>query len=257
MYFRTLASGSSGNSILIQSGSSAVLVDAGISCRKITQRLGACGLTPGDLNGILVTHEHADHIAGLGVLMKRCNVPIYASGGTCAALVRKYPVTQNHLMLVPAGSCFDLAGLTVTAFPTPHDAADSVGYRISDGDKSAAVATDLGQVTDYIRGILTGTDLVLLESNHDIASLRSGPYPYYLQERILSDIGHLCNEAAAELAVYLARQGTKTLVLGHLSRENNTPELAYSVVQKALQREGLTPRLGLAPRDELSQEYEV
>ncbi|MCD8352968.1 MAG: MBL fold metallo-hydrolase [Clostridiales bacterium] len=257
MLLRTLASGSSGNSVLIQSGSSAVLVDAGISCRKITQRLRDCGLTPGDLNGILVTHEHTDHIAGLGVLMKHCNVPIYASGGTCAALVRKYPVTQNHLMLVPAGTCFDLAGLTVTSFPTPHDAADSVGYRVSDGKRSAAVATDLGRATDYIRSVLTGTDLVLLESNHDVASLRSGPYPYYLQERILSDIGHLCNEAAAELAVYLARQGTGTLVLGHLSKENNTPELAYSVVQKALQREGLSPRLGLAPRDELSQIYEA
>lgn len=255
MFLRTLASGSSGNCILIQSGSTAVLVDAGISCRKITQRLKACGLTPDDLSGILITHEHNDHVAGLPVFLKHYNLPVYASEGTCGALVRKYPITQSHLMMVPAGAYFELKNLTITTFSTPHDAVDSVGYLLSDGEKSAAVATDLGQVPDYILNTITGANLVLLETNHDVETLRNGPYPYYLQERILSGVGHLCNEAAAALAVHLAKHGTETLVLAHLSKENNTPELAYSVVQNALRQEGLSPLVSVAPRDELSEIY--
>lgn len=259
MILRTLASGSSGNCILIQSGTTAVLVDAGISCRKITQRLKACGLRPEELTGILITHEHTDHIAGLNVLLKSKHIPIYATEGTCQMLAQKCPSTAPHLMVVPAASYFELGELTVTAFPTPHDAVDSVGYLLSDGSRSAAIATDLGQVTDYIREIITEADLVLLESNHDIPMLRTGPYPYLLQERILGVLGHLCNEAAAEFAVHLAQNRTRTLLLAHLSKENNTPELAYSVVAEALEQAELLDKVkvSVAPRDELSEAFEV
>lgn len=259
MIVQTLASGSSGNCILIQSGTTALLVDAGISCRKITQRLKRCGLKPDDLTGILITHEHTDHICGLGVLLKHHHIPIYATAGTCEQLAQKYPVTAAHLMMIPAASYFELGDMTVTAFPTPHDAVDSVGYLLTDGERTAAVATDLGEVTDYIREIITDAHLVLLEANHDIPMLRTGPYPYPLQERILGVLGHLCNEAAAEFAVHLAQNRTTTFLLAHLSKENNTEELAYSVVADALKEANLLDKVNISvlPRDELSEEFEV
>lgn len=257
MIVRTLASGSSGNSILISAKGSAVLVDAGISCRKITNRLRDCGLTPGELEGILVTHEHTDHVSGLPVLLKRWKLPVYATEGTCAALANRYPAIAPYLMMIPVNGFFDLGALTVTTFPTPHDAASSVGYLLSDGVKTAAIATDLGEVTDYVRARITGAELVLLETNHDIPTLRTGPYPYPLQERILSNVGHLCNEAAAEFAVHLAKNGTKTFLLAHLSKENNTPELAYAAVHSALEEAGLSPVVEVAPRDELSDPFEL
>lgn len=259
MILRTLASGSSGNCILVRSGETALLVDAGISCRKVTQRLKHCGLMPEDLTGILITHEHSDHIAGLGVLMKRHDIPIYATADTCAAVAQKYPVTAPHLMVIPAASYFELGDLTVTAFPTPHDAADSVGYLLSDGQRTAAIATDLGEVTDYIREIVSDAQLVLLEANYDLPMLRTGPYPYPLQERIAGGYGHLSNEAAAEFAVQLAEKNTTFFVLAHLSKENNTEELAYSVVSDALKDANLLEQVSVvvAPRDDLSVELEV
>lgn len=257
MLIHTLASGSSGNAVLIQSGDSAVLIDAGISCRKITQRLKAVGLTVEALSGILITHEHSDHICGLPVLLKYHPVPVYASTGTCAAIADKYPAVREHLMAFPAGSYFELGALTVTSFSTPHDAADSVGYLVSDGEKTAAVLTDLGQVPDYIAELASHADAAILEANHDVDMLRRGPYPYPLQERVLGGFGHLCNEAAAALAVHLALSGTKALVLAHLSRENNTPELARFAVEKALNQHDLHPLLTVAPRDELSEKILV
>lgn len=252
MILRTLASSSGGNCTLIQSGSTAVLLDAGISCRKITQRLRTCGLSAGELSGILVTHEHTDHIAGLQVLLKGRHIPIYASEGTCNALAFRQPELASHLMVVPAGSYFELDNLTVTSFPTSHDAAQSVGYTISNGTHTAALATDLGQVTDYVERVVTGADLVLLEANHDIDLVRNGPYPRRLQERILGRQGHLCNEAAADFAIKLAQKGTQRFVLSHLSRDNNRPELALSTVRRALEEQKLRAQVCVAPRDELS-----
>ncbi len=255
MMIRTLASGSNGNAILIQTESSAILVDAGISCRKITQRLASCGLCVEDLAGILITHEHSDHICGLSTLVKHHTVSLYASNGTCAAIAEKYPCTRDSLLAFPAGSYFHLGPFTVTSFSTPHDALDPVGYLISDGHKRVAIMTDLGAIPDHIATLVTGAELVMLESNHDLDMLRNGPYPYPLQARILGQFGHLCNEAAADFAVHLAKHGTRTLILAHLSRENNTPELARFAVEKMLNRYDLHPRLAVAPRDSLSEVF--
>lgn len=252
MILRTLASSSGGNCVLIQSGGTNVLLDAGISCRKITQRLRECGLTPGDLSGILVTHEHTDHVAGLSVLLRRRHIPVYASEGTCNALAFRQPDVARHLMVAPAGSYFQMGGLTVTSFPTSHDAAQSVGYTVSDGTHTAALVTDLGEVTDYVEQVVSGSHLVLLEANHDVGMVRNGPYPRHLQERILGRKGHLCNEAAADFALWLARRGTGRFVLSHLSQDNNRPELARAAVEGALEREGLKAQVCLAPRDALS-----
>lgn len=255
MILRTLASSSGGNCILVRSGGTNLLLDAGISCRKITQRLKECGLTPGDLTGILVTHEHMDHVAGLSVLLRRRHIPVYASEGTCNALAFRQPDVAAHLMVASAGSYFELGGVTITSFPTSHDAAQSVGYRVSDGTHSAAVVTDLGEVTDYVEQVVSGSELVLLESNHDVGMVRNGPYPRHLQERILGRRGHLCNEAAADFALRLAQRGTNRFVLSHLSRDNNTPELARTAVCGALERERISAQVCVAPRDELSAAF--
>lgn len=257
MLLRTLASSSSGNSILIQSGKTVLLIDAGISCQKITQRLKLCGISPSDLTGILVTHEHTDHVAGLRVLLKGRSVPVYASEGTCEVLAYRYPTIAQNLMAVPAGCYFELGDLTVTAFSTPHDAADSVGYVVSDGVHSIAIATDLGEISASVMAHITGADLVLLEANHDIPTLQNGSYPYALKERILGSCGHLCNELAASFAVHLAQHGTGTFILAHLSKHNNTPKLALSAVQSALRAEGLSPTVYIAPDDELSECFHV
>lgn len=255
MILQTLASGSSGNAILVKNEHHAVLIDAGISCRKITQRLNTCGLAVEDLEGILVTHEHTDHICGLPILLKYHPVSVYASLGTCAAIAARYPAIQEHLMAFPAGSYFQLGGFTITTFSTPHDAADPVGYLISDGKKTAAILTDLGEIPSYVADLVTGANAVLLESNHDVDMLCKGPYPYPLQQRVLGPLGHLCNETAAQFAVHLAQTGTTTLLLAHLSKENNTPELARSQVEQALHQHDLAPTLAVPPRDGLSQAY--
>ena len=158
---------------------------------------------------------------------------------------------------LPAGSQFQVGSLAVQSFSTSHDAADSVGYRLTSGGHSAVIATDLGRVTSLVMDAAFGTDLALIEANHDVDWLRDGPYPYALQNRILGDRGHLSNEASAEFAVSLAAAGTHTLLLAHLSPENNTPERARTVVQGALERAHLRPEVDVLPRDECSLCYEV
>ena len=236
MHLRAFASSSRGNCSLLYDQDTALLVDAGISCRKIKQRLQAAELTPDDLSGILITH---------------------ATPGTALVLSRKLPHARELIRPLPAGSQFQVGSLTVQSFSTSHDAADSVGYRLTSGGHSAVIATDLGRVTSLVMDAAFGADLALIEANHDVDWLRDGPYPYALQNRILGDRGHLSNEASAEFAVSLAAAGTHTLLLAHLSPENNTPERARTVVQGALERAHLRPEVGVLPRDECSLCYEV
>lgn len=254
----TLASGSSGNCVLLSWGESHLLVDAGISCRKITTRLGELGLTLGDLDGLLVTHTHADHISGLNVLRKRHPVPIYASAESCSYLAGRVPSLAGgeNLHSVTPGEPVTLGDFTVRSFATPHDAPGSVGYLFAAGGKRAAVVTDLGYLAPTVSEALTQVDLALVEANHDVDWLRSGPYPYYLQERVLGRYGHLSNEACGELSVQLVRSGASMLVLAHLSAENNTPQRARETVTQMLASAGCgSVQLYVAPRDELSQAY--
>ena len=253
MQLCTFASSSRGNCALLRSGGTAVLVDAGISCRRIRQRLSSLGLTPDDLSGILITHEHTDHIFGLPVFLKHHPMPLYATPGTGVALLRKNPGFRELLHTLPAGSDFTVGDLGIASFSTSHDAADSVGYRISDESRTAVIATDLGRVTSIVLDAVCGADLAVLEANHDEDWLRTGPYPLTLQNRILGDRGHLSNEAGAELAISLAAAGAETLLLAHLSPENNTPERAYQVVRHHLEQVHLHPRLSVLPRDDCSE----
>ena len=255
LHLYTFASGSSGNCALVTMGSTAVLLDAGISARRITRALAELDLTPDRLSAIVVTHEHADHVAGLAVLTKRCSVPVFASAGTARELARMTPRLEDLLRPFHAGDSFCLGDLALTSFSTPHDAADSVGYTVTDGRRTLGLITDLGCVTENIRAAARTCDTLILESNHDIDRLRLGPYPDWLKRRILSDRGHLCNEAAAALAQEAVEHGTERILLAHLSEKNNTEALARDAAAAALRGTGVSPRL--IPRSACAPAVEV
>ena len=249
----SIASGSEGNSLLVSAGGTHILVDAGISARRITTALLSLGLTPGDIAGVLVTHEHSDHTAGLATLTKQYRLPLYASGGTAGALCARIPHAADVLHLLPRQGVLTLGDAQVTVFPTSHDAAESIDFRFDCGGAALGVLTDTGCVTPEAEQALQGVDLLVLESNHDEDWLLSGPYPYYLKQRILGNRGHLSNDAAAALAQRMASAGTRQFVLAHLSRENNTPEWARQTMARALA--GLDVSVTVAPRAELSGPY--
>lgn len=222
-----------------------MLVDAGISARRITSGLADVGLSPRELDGILITHEHTDHISGLANLLKKAPVPVYAPETVAMALRLLIP-QAGCIRPVAQGEDLILGGLGVIPFPTCHDTPESVGYRLSSDDGCAvAIATDTGCVTETMLNYMSGTDIALIEANHDVAMLRNGPYPPALKRRILSDRGHLSNAECLWLAAVLASRGTKRIVLGHLSRQNNLPALARRTVSRGL--EGTDVRLDVAP----------
>lgn len=247
MRLTTFASGSGGNCALLSMDGAHLLLDAGISFRRIREGLSLAALTVDDLSAVLITHEHSDHISGLASMLKRRAVPILAPRTVANHLRCAVAGVEQCLRPVPVEEPISLAGLTLRAFHTPHDTAESVGWRV-EGSKCFALATDMGCVTGEIRAGLAGADLVLIEANHDEAMLRAGRYPYPLKKRILSDRGHLSNACCGELAAYLAERGTGQIVLGHLSRENNTRELAYQTVRAALG--GRAAALYIAPESE-------
>lgn len=253
----TLASGSSGNALLLSCGDTRLLVDAGISCRRITAALRALELTPDDLTAILVTHTHSDHISGLQTLLKRTDVPLAATAQTGRGLAFRLAGAEERLLELPLCRSISLGCCTVTAFPTSHDAPGSCGFRFDTEDGGVGVLTDTGYVTDEAAELLPGVDLAVLEANHDIETLRSGPYPYYLKQRILGSEGHLSNGDAARFAVTLAEHGASEIILAHLSRENNTPAMARNAVETALSAAGLAPVLSVAPRDVMSGPHPV
>ena len=231
------ASGSGGNCMLLSDGDTHLLIDAGISLRRIKASLAHAGLTVNDIAGVLITHEHADHISGLGMLLKHHALPLYAPHTVAARLCGKLPDAEECMRIIPVGVSFPLGGVRVRAFHTPHDTDESVGYRV-EGEGCFALATDMGCVTDEIVDGLRGADTVLIESNHDLTMLTDGGYPIYLKRRILSARGHLSNADCALLAERLVREGTSTVILGHLSRENNRPEIALEETARLLAGSG-------------------
>ncbi|MBQ2955789.1 MAG: MBL fold metallo-hydrolase [Clostridia bacterium] len=260
--FCPLFSGSSGNSLYLGCNDTHLLVDAGMSGAKITTEMERVGLKPGDLSGILITHEHADHIAGAGILSRRYDLPIYANEATWAAMRDKLGnISEKNIMLFETGADFHIGSLDITPFSTPHDAAEPVGYSFYAGRNKLSIATDLGTVKESWMRHIEESDLVLLEANHDVDMLKAGRYPYDLKRRILGNKGHLSNDSAGKAAVDLVKRGVRTIVLGHLSGENNFPELAYQSVCCALQSEGIEPgrdvALSVASRDGASGLYVI
>ena len=257
----TLASGSSGNCTLVSDGATHILIDAGISARRITTALKGLGVAPETLAAVLVTHEHSDHISGLTTLTKQLPLPVYASHGTARELCCRIPALETRLHPFTPGVCFGLGTLEVETFATPHDTVQSNGYAVSAGGRKAAVVTDLGCCTEEVRRGIQGAHLLVAETDHDVDRLRSGPYPYFLKARVLGDRGHLSNEAGAEMICTAAEAGARTVVLAHLSKENNTPARAYDTVRAALERRGAAVDrdicLDVAPRSEPGPVYTV
>ena len=228
----TLASGSSGNAAVLSCGDTHLLIDAGISCRRITAALKELGLTPADLTAILITHTHSDHISGLNTLLKKTACPLLATPRTCRELSCRVDGIAPRLMGLEGP--ITLGEIDMQPIPTSHDAPGSCGWRLDTEGGSVGLLTDTGYVTDEALDLLPGVDMAILEFNHDVEALCSGPYPYYLKQRILGLQGHLCNEDAAQFAVTLAENGACDIVLAHLSRDNNTPAMALNAAAAAL-----------------------
>ena len=253
--FCPLYSGSSGNSTYLDAGESALLIDLGVSCRAAVTALQQLGADFSKLKGILITHEHSDHIKGLRVFLKKYPLPLYATEPVLEYL-REHVELPAGLPLYeadPEGFC--VGQMMVRPFATSHDSLSSFGYAVNLPDgRRISVATDLGYVSDEVHQAIHGSDLVLLESNYDEAMLRCGPYPYPLKRRIASDSGHLSNDSSALEARTLVDSGTTRLVLGHLSKENNHPELARETVRSELTLAGMAEGgdylLSVAPRTE-------
>ena len=236
--FCSLFSSSSGNSTYISSSKTGILIDAGVSAKKMKEALLGRDIDLSKLGGIFITHEHSDHIKGVRILASTYKIPVYATEGTMSALEENGVVTVKFPFEVIPYEGMQVGDIFVRPFRTPHDSRESCGYRIdfADGQK-AAIATDIGKITDEIRSNLLGCELVMLESNHDIGMLQNGPYPYALKRRILSEVGHLSNVACADMTAELVSKGTSRLYLGHISQDNNFPGLAYQTNLSAISQQ--------------------
>ncbi|MBC3889949.1 MBL fold metallo-hydrolase [Acetobacterium paludosum] len=262
MKFCSLYSGSSGNSLFVSNKNTKLLVDAGLSGIRIQRALTDIGEKSDEVCGILVTHEHRDHIHGLGVMSRRFDLPIYANEKTWEAMVDDLgKIAPHNIKTFEFDKPFSVEDLEIEAFRTSHDAADSAGFIINDGKKRLGIATDSGIITPEMTKALFGCDLTLLESNHDVSMLEAGSYPFYLKQRIKSDYGHLSNEIAGNLALSLVKKGTKHLILAHLSEENNYPLLAYETTARILAGAGVILKedvdLFVAKRSSVSEIIEL
>lgn len=230
----SIASGSSGNCIYVGDEHTHLLVDTGISKKRVEQGLLELDVKGEELEGILITHEHIDHIQGLGVFSRRYGIPIFATRGTIEGIKKcnslgKLP--EGILHEINVDEKFQLGSLSICPFAISHDALEPSGYRIEDREEAVAVATDLGTYDSYIVENLKNLDGIVLEANHDIHMLEVGPYPYPLKQRVMGAMGHLSNELSGRLLCDILHDGLKAVVLGHLSKENNYAELAYETVK--------------------------
>lgn len=233
MNFCSIASGSSGNCIFAGTEHTSILIDAGISGKKVAEGLRELDRKPEEVDAILITHEHSDHIKGLGVLARKYGIPVYSAPGTIRAMLGSNALGKVDASLfheVHADESFYINEMEIQPFRVSHDAAEPVAYRVNCQEKSVAVATDLGYYDEYTVEHLKGLDAVLIESNHDINMLQVGTYPYYLKQRILGSRGHLSNENAGRLIGEILHDGLKAVMLGHLSKENNYEALAFATV---------------------------
>ncbi len=238
--FTTLYSGSSGNCALVRDGRQYLLIDMGKSCRTTLKALRELDLAIADCQGILITHEHSDHVSGLDTFLKNYTVPVYGRADTLEMLDSRGTIPPAVEAIALDGRTEEIGGFRVTPFPTSHDV-PCCGYRVQVGKSTMALATDLGTLTPVVQENLAGCGLVALEANYDRFSLQGGPYPYYLKVRIGSDRGHLDNRACAAEILDLIQDGCKKFALCHLSQTNNSPELAMTTVYNVLLAAGIQP----------------
>lgn len=236
MQIHILASGSSGNAVFIEMGGQKILIDAGISTRRIEQGLGAVGVQVSQLDAVLLTHEHIDHIKGLDVLIRRYHLPVYAR----AATWEKIPCRERlpYECCYELGSCLNIGSMKIEPFAISHDAVDPVGFTVLQGQRKWVLATDLGEVTPVVEDALAYADTVILEANHDPEMLRNGPYPHYLKKRISGSQGHLSNQEAGQVLARSSHSGIRRVFLAHMSQQNNHPTLAMQTVTDILKQNG-------------------
>ena len=233
----TVASGSSGNCIYVGSDNTHILIDAGVSKKRTETGLNNNDIDIRDISGIMITHEHIDHINGLGVITRKYEIPIYATAQTLDEIEKNKKIGEipHGLYREITPDChFNVGDLEVCPFSISHDAVNPVGYRINCDSKSVAVATDMGKYDDYIVSNLTGLDALVIEANHDVNMLLAGSYPYHLKQRILGDRGHLSNESSGRLINDILNDKIKKIILGHLSKENNFEDLSYQTVRSEI-----------------------
>lgn len=262
LQFCSFSSGSSGNSYLVRSEYTAILIDAGISGKRIMEGLSAAGTQPGEVKALMVTHEHSDHVRSLRVLHKRLpEMMTYSNFATWGCIKDKIP--EGRHVAFESGDEFDIGDIHVKSFRTSHDAAESVCYSFLCGGRQISVLTDTGYISEEIYDQIKTADLLALEANHDPNVLQMGRYPYYVKRRILGEFGHLSNEAAADCIARLHTEDKKRrfVLLAHLSAENNSPELAMMTIKNSLQEKMVFPgdelRMDVLLRDQISSIYEV
>ncbi|MDF2520223.1 MAG: beta-lactamase domain protein [Clostridia bacterium] len=258
----SLSSGSSGNCIYVGTEDSGVLIDCGISGKEIFEGLKNIGVCTSNIKGILVTHEHSDHTKGIGVVSRKLNIPIYANAKTWEGIGGSIGnIKTENIKMFDTGKDFYINEINIKPYSIPHDAADPVGYSFTQENRKVCIATDLGHFSEEVKANIKASDMVLLESNHDIEMLKVSQYPYFLKRRILSDVGHLSNEAAGAAVLELLESGVRRILLGHLSKENNFPELAYQTVKGILEENkvviGEDIELDVAPRRGISKYYHI
>jgi phosphoribosyl 1,2-cyclic phosphodiesterase len=253
--FCVLASGSSGNSSLVATSRTRLLVDAGLGVRDLMQRLASTGESLDSLDAILITHEHSDHVAGLCRLLRKAKrrIPVYITNRT--APIIDWENCEPALERFQAGSSFMIGDIAIDSFTIPHDAIDPVGYTFRAGGVKIGIATDLGYIPDSIKYHLRSTEVLLLESNHDIEMLKVGPYPWSVKQRVMGRNGHLSNDVVSDFLTCDLAASTIALILGHLSEHNNHPELVRMSAASALERRGLETRLIIAEQNRPSEVF--
>ena len=233
--FCSLYSGSSGNCLLVQTSNTKILIDAGESAKKISAALSSMNIDPSQINAILVTHEHSDHIKGLGTFSKKYDIPVFANSKTWDAMPEQSSkIIENNMKKFTIEENFEIGDLKIHPFKIPHDAANPCGFNITYIDTKISIATDLGHITSNIAHKLEDSKFILLESNYDPEILKCSAYPYLLKRRIAGPNGHLPNSDAGKIVSFLMNSGLESVMLGHLSKENNFPELAYKTVVDTL-----------------------
>lgn len=239
MKFWSLYSGSSGNSLFIEDKDTSILIDAGLSGKNIISAMDSVGEEINKVKGIFVTHEHLDHIKGVGILSRKFNIPIYANEKTWIAMEKCVgKIKEENIKIIDKE--ISLGDLHIKAFNVPHDAAKCYGYTVENRDgKKLSTVTDMGVFTKEIKENIEESNIVLIEANHDVEMLKFGPYPYDLKRRVLSEIGHLSNNDCGKAIINIMNDKQKKIILGHLSGTNNVPELAYKTVENIILENGL------------------
>ena len=250
MLFSPLCSGSSGNTSYLDAGGVRLIVDAGVTAKRLRELMNMIDVSPEGLDAILVTHEHSDHVSGIGVLSRKYDIPVYAAAACWEHMPASIgEIAAKNIRVFEPDRDFYLKQLCVHPFSTPHDAAHAVGYSFVHDGKKLSIMTDIGHVSNRMLDAVAESNLILLEANHDVDMLKAGSYPYSLKMRILSSRGHLCNEDAGLVLQKLHDRGVRNAILGHLSQDNNTPELALVTVQALLEEAGLLDSMFITVAD--------